>query len=96
MSYRTVSWNMDGDTDLEDGADAEPSLAAPENHHASQVVWLRGNDQDREGEAPETSLPDVAAQTTAIVIQVEPLRWGGHGNVLAAAGSFIVDLTGSR
>ena len=29
---------MDGDTDREDGGDAEPSLAAQENHHASQVV----------------------------------------------------------
>ncbi|MGU3341643.1 hypothetical protein ACLBXJ_26910 [Methylobacterium mesophilicum] len=29
---------MDGDTDLEEGADAEPSLAAPENDTGSQVV----------------------------------------------------------
>lgn len=41
---------IEGDTDREDGADAEPSLGAPENHHASQVVWLRGSDQD--GELP--------------------------------------------
>jgi hypothetical protein len=33
---------MDGDTDLEDGADAEPSLAVPENHTGNQVVWMRG------------------------------------------------------
>lgn len=78
---------MDGDTDLEDGGDAEPSLAAPENHTGSQVVWMRGNDQDREIEAPETVLPEVAK-----VIEVEPLRWGGRGNVISAAGSLIVDL----
>lgn len=39
----------------------------------SQVAWLRGRDQDRKSEAPETLLPEVAAQTTAIVIQAEPL-----------------------
>lgn len=39
---------MDGDENLEDGGDAEPSLGAPEQHHGSQVVWLRGSDSDRE------------------------------------------------
>ncbi|MCJ2118780.1 hypothetical protein MKK65_19790 [Methylobacterium sp. J-001] len=78
---------MDGDPDLEDGANAERSLAAPENHTGSQVVWMRGNDQDREAEAPETALPAVA-----MVIEVEPLRWGGRGNVVAAAGSLLVSL----
>lgn len=39
---------IDGDSDLEDGGDAEPSLGAPEGH-ASQVVWLRGGDRDLEG-----------------------------------------------
>ncbi|MHC1999531.1 hypothetical protein ACYQR9_03690 [Methylobacterium sp. CM6241] len=39
---------LDGDEDLEDGGDAEPSLGAPEQHHGSQVVWLRGSDSDRE------------------------------------------------
>lgn len=40
---------MDGDLDLEDGADAdaEPSLGAPEGH-ASQLMWLRGSDTDCE------------------------------------------------
>ncbi|SDO51228.1 hypothetical protein SAMN05216360_1259 [Methylobacterium phyllostachyos] len=38
----------DGDPDREDGGDAEPSLGAPENHHGSQVVWLRGSDRDLE------------------------------------------------
>ena len=78
---------MDGDTDLEDGADAEPSLAAPENATGSQVVWMRGNDADREIDAPEAVLPEVAN-----VIEVEPLRWGGRGNVLAAAGAYLFDL----
>ncbi|MDR7038937.1 hypothetical protein J2X36_003709 [Methylobacterium sp. BE186] len=39
--------DMDGDTDREDCADAEPSLAAPEGHD-SQIVWMRGNDCDLE------------------------------------------------
>ncbi|SDA18464.1 hypothetical protein SAMN02799622_02037 [Methylobacterium sp. UNC378MF] len=38
---------FDGDPDLEDGGDVEPSLGAPEGH-ASQVVWLRGGDHDLE------------------------------------------------
>ncbi|WP_457107139.1 hypothetical protein [Methylobacterium sp. P5_C11] len=40
---------LDGDPDLEDGGDAEPSLGAPENHHGAQVIWLRGGDRDLEG-----------------------------------------------
>lgn len=39
--------DLDGDPDLEDGADTEPSLGAPEGHD-SQVVWLRGGDCDLE------------------------------------------------
>ena len=39
---------LDGDADREDGVDAEPSLGAPENHHASQVIWLRGTVSDTE------------------------------------------------
>ncbi|KQS65964.1 hypothetical protein ASG32_30860 [Methylobacterium sp. Leaf361] len=38
---------IDGDPDLEEGGDAEPSLGAPEGH-SSQVVWLRGGDRDLE------------------------------------------------
>ncbi|KQP67692.1 hypothetical protein ASF41_21660 [Methylobacterium sp. Leaf111] len=41
---------LDGDSDREDGADAEPSLGAPENH-ASQIVWLRGSSSDTEQDA---------------------------------------------
>ncbi|MCJ2097677.1 hypothetical protein, partial [Methylobacterium sp. E-046] len=44
--------HMDGDADLEDGGDAEPSLAAPENTADSQVVYMRGSDRDGEAEAP--------------------------------------------
>ncbi|MCJ2068479.1 hypothetical protein MKK75_06605 [Methylobacterium sp. J-030] len=80
---------MDGDADHEDGGDAEPSLAAPENATGSQVTWLRGNDQDREAEAPETVLPEVATepQPEAVV-----LPWRGRGNVIAAAGTLLIDL----
>ena len=80
---------MDGDADHEEGGDAEPSLAAPENTAGSQVVYMRGGDQDCE-EAPETLLPEVAAKTT--VVQVSHPRWGGNGNVLAAAGAALIDL----
>lgn len=44
---------LDGDNDREDGADAEPSLGVSENHHASQVVWLRGTASDCEHGSPE-------------------------------------------
>ena len=74
---------IDGDADREDGGDAEPSLAAPENHHGAQVTWLRGNDADRESEAAETALPEVA---------IEPLPWGGNGNVVAAAGVMLLEM----
>ncbi|RYY16288.1 MAG: hypothetical protein EON55_04710 [Alphaproteobacteria bacterium] len=74
----------DGDTDAEDGRDAEPSLGAPENYHRSQVVLLRGNDGGREAEAPEIVLPAVTAEHA--VIPFAPLPWGGSGNVVAAAG----------
>ena len=82
---------LDGDTDLEDGADAEPSLAAPENHTGSQVVWMRGNDRDREAEAPETVLPEVAAAQRDAII----LPWCGRGNVIAAVGVALLDMVGA-
>ncbi|WP_244492135.1 hypothetical protein [Methylobacterium sp. Leaf361] len=80
---------MDGDADHEDDGDAEPSLAAPENHDGSQVVCMRGGDQDREQEEPETVLPAVAAEPMA---EAEILPWRGRGNVIAAAGSLLIDL----
>lgn len=85
---------MDGDTDREDGGDAEPSLAAPENHHGSQVMWLRASDQDREAEAPETVLPIVAAECPAI--SPSPLPWGGRGNVISAAGVVLLEMVVGR
>ena len=72
---------MDGDADQEDGGDDEPSLAAPENAAGSQVVYMRGSDRDGEVEAPEPVLPEA-----------DILPWRGRGNVIAAAGSFLVDL----
>ncbi|UIY45618.1 hypothetical protein [Methylobacterium radiotolerans] len=80
---------MDGCPDHEDGADAEPSLAAPENHEGSQVVYMRGNDQDGEEEVPEAALPELAVEPVANSIV---LPWRGRGNVIAAAGTFLVDL----
>ena len=79
---------FDGDADLEDGGDAEPSLAAPENTAGSQVVYMRGSDQDREEAAPETVLPEVAAEAMEAVV----LPWHGRGNVIAAAGTLLIDL----
>ena len=88
---------MDGDTDLEDGGADEPSLAAPENATGSQVVYMRGNDQDRETEAPETVLPEVAAEAQSeLPLTAEILPWRGRGNVIAAAGSAILDFVGVR
>ncbi|WP_267427803.1 hypothetical protein [Methylobacterium sp. GC_Met_2] len=49
--------SMNGDADDEDGADNEPSLAAPENASGSQVVYMRGSDWDGEAEAPQVGYP---------------------------------------
>ncbi|TXM66966.1 hypothetical protein FV226_22610 [Methylobacterium sp. WL12] len=91
---------MDGDTDAEDGGDAEPALAAPENHHGSQVVWMRGNDADREAEAVEILLPVVRVSPVPRFrpadIASEPLAWGGHGNVVAAAGVALLNMVGGH
>ena len=84
---------MDGDPDLEDGADAEPSLAAPENAIGSQVVYMRGGDEDREEGAPETVMPEVAAEPPSEAIV---LSWRGRGNVIAAAELMLVDMVVRR
>ena len=80
---------MDGDADHEDGGDDEPSLAVPENTAGSQVVYMRGNDQDREEEAPETLLPDVAAGPEP---EAAVLAWRGRGNIIAAVGVAVIDM----
>ena len=91
---------MDGDADREDGADAEPALAAPENHHGSQVVWMRGNDRDQEAEATEILLPVVRISPVPRFrpddLASEPLAWGGHGNVVAAAGVALLEMVARR
>ena len=81
---------MDGDADAEDTGDAEPPLAAPKNHHASHVVWLRNNDSGREAEALKIVLPVVAAER--VVVSFAPLPWGGRGNVLAATGLALIEM----
>ncbi|MCJ2110011.1 hypothetical protein MKK64_02100 [Methylobacterium sp. E-025] len=87
---------MDGDADAEDGDDAESSLAAPGNHHGSQVVCLRRNDKDRETEALETRLPVVIVSPVPrfrpVDLAPELMAWGGHGNVVAAAGAMLLDM----
>jgi hypothetical protein len=80
---------IDGDADLEDGGDMEPSLAAPENATGSQVMCLRGNDQDREAEVPETMLSEVSTEPMP---GAQVLPWRGRGNVIAAAAVMLVDL----
>lgn len=85
---------MDGDTDHEDGADAEPSLAAPENREGSQVVYMRGGDQDHEVNTPEFLVPEVSDDPT--VIRVSPMRWAGRGNIVAAMGVALLDLAKVR
>lgn len=81
---------MDGDVGAGDGGDAEPALGAPESHQGSQVVWMRGNDVDREAEASEVVLPEAA------VIPFPPLPWGGRGNVVAAAGVALLEMVWGR
>ena len=54
---------MDGDADHEDGGDAEPLLAAPENATGSQVVYMRGGDQDREADVSEAVLPKLMIES---------------------------------
>jgi hypothetical protein len=43
----TILDTIDGDADLEDGGDAEPSLASPAGGE-SQIGWCAGADDDRE------------------------------------------------
>lgn len=81
--------SMDGDTDHEDGGDAEPSLAPPENVTGSQVVYMRGSDRDGEAEAAEIVLPEAPAEPLS---EAEILPWHGRGNVIAAAGTMLLDL----
>ncbi len=38
---------LDGDADLEDGGDMEPSLASPAGGE-SQIIWCAGADDDRD------------------------------------------------
>ena len=80
---------MDGDADDEDAGDAEPSLAAPENATGSQIVYMRGSDRDGEAEAAETQLLEVMAEPLPVPVI---LPWRGRGNVISAAGTFLVDL----
>jgi hypothetical protein len=74
---------VDGDPELEDGGDVEPSLAAPENPTGSQV--------NRETEAPEAALPEVAIEPAAIAAI---LPWRGRGNVIAAVSVALLDMVG--
>lgn len=83
--------HLDGDLDLEDGSDMEPSLGAPEHHKDSQVTWLRGSDQDREAEPPEEALPEVTHEHQRVAAV---LPWRGRGNVVAAAGVALLGLVG--
>jgi hypothetical protein len=43
----TILDTLDGDADLEDGGDGEPSLASPAGGE-SQLCWSAGSDDDRE------------------------------------------------
>ncbi|MCJ2070856.1 hypothetical protein MKK75_19025 [Methylobacterium sp. J-030] len=85
---------IDGDADLEDGADAEPSLAAPANATGSQMTWLRGDDADREADQPETEMGEVAVMLPPAEPQemAQILPWRGRGNVIAAVGVALLDL----
>jgi hypothetical protein len=45
---------IDGDSDLEDGGDAEPSLASPVGGDC-QIIWCVGSDDDRESLEQQSS-----------------------------------------
>lgn len=89
---------MDGDAEAENGGDAEPTLAAAENHHGSQVVWMCGNDADQEAKVSEAVLPVVRISPVPRCrpVAIEALGWGGHGNVVAAAGVALLNIVGGR
>ena len=81
--------SLDGNAD-HDGGDAEPSLAAPENTEGSQVVYMRGGDQNCEQEeAAQLLLPEVEATP---IPEATILLWRGHGNVISAAGVALLGL----
>jgi nucleoside 2-deoxyribosyltransferase len=86
--------HIDGDVDRDDGGDAERALTAPESHHGSQIVWLRGNDANREAEAAEVVVPDVVAAHPVVMLTVLP--WRGSGNVVAAAGVALFEMVAGR
>ena len=52
---------------------------------------MRGNDQDRKAEAPETAMPEVTAEQPEAII----LPWCGRGNVIAAVGVALLDMVGA-
>jgi hypothetical protein len=68
---------MAGDVDHEEGGDAEPSRAAPENLEGSQVGYMRGNDQDSEAEAPDIALPDAPADPAPELNVIQAPRCAG-------------------
>ena len=56
---------------------------------ASQVIYMRRNDRDREVEVPETVLPEMAAERRP---EAQILPWRGKGNIVTAVGSALIDL----
>ena len=51
------------------------------------MTWLRRDDRDREAEAAETVLPEVA-------VEAWPLPWSGRENVITACGTALLALVG--
>ena len=50
----TILDTIDGDADMEDGGDGEPSLASPAGGD-SQICWCAGADDDREQDRQATA-----------------------------------------
>lgn len=75
---------MNGNPDIEDGADDEPSLGAPEGD-SSQIGWMRGGDRDLELEARR---PASAHQVIAQMLTLlgDPARWCRGAGARDAAG----------
>jgi hypothetical protein len=76
---------IDGDPDIEDSGDLEPSLGAPEGD-GSQIGWMRGTDTDCEIEAWRPARDAVLIERI-LTILADPHRWCRGAAARDAAGN---------
>lgn len=89
---------MDGCAPLQDNEPAEaPQVEAA--RATAAVVQLRERFQQASAPVETVEAPKPSAETVAMpedassVIHVEPMRWGGNGNIIARAGVAVFDLS---